>query len=296
MTSSGMSAFVRCTCSATGRILSSAKRWNVSAASSNSSGRWLRPGAARSGASRPPPRGTRARGAPRRTGSASRGASASTPHTASRPSSLAPRSAIASAMNARASIDSSSPCSPYVEHHRGALDRAGRVREVVAEHLVLVELGDGDAAVDASTRARGGRWPARRRRPRSRPPRPPAASWSVMAAAYRRPRSDHVARRVALGQRVRRRGRRRRRRGRRGRRRRIGHRCGCGRRGDVRDGAGRRRRGPDAPPTTVDPTTIPSPTTSPSPARPACCPRSRWSAWSRRRPSARSPRTARRRA
>ena len=35
-----------------------------------------------------------------------------------------------------------------VEHHLGALDRAGGVGEVVAEHLVLVELGDGDAAVD----------------------------------------------------------------------------------------------------------------------------------------------------
>ena len=45
MTSSGMSALVRWTCSATGRILSSAKRWKVSAASWKSSGRWLRPGA-----------------------------------------------------------------------------------------------------------------------------------------------------------------------------------------------------------------------------------------------------------
>ena len=35
-----------------------------------------------------------------------------------------------------------------VEHHLGALDRARGVREVVAEDLVLVELGDGDAAVD----------------------------------------------------------------------------------------------------------------------------------------------------
>ena len=45
MISSGTSAFVRCTCSATGRILSSAKRRNVSATSSKSSDRWLGSGA-----------------------------------------------------------------------------------------------------------------------------------------------------------------------------------------------------------------------------------------------------------
>ena len=53
-------------------------------------------------------------------GSASASSDASTPHTASRPRSLAPRSATASAMNARASSDSTSPCSAYVEHHLGA--------------------------------------------------------------------------------------------------------------------------------------------------------------------------------
>ena len=39
MTSSGMSAFVRCTCSACGRTFSSAKRWKVSRTSSKSSSR-----------------------------------------------------------------------------------------------------------------------------------------------------------------------------------------------------------------------------------------------------------------
>ena len=46
MTSSGMSAFARCTCSACGRTLSSAKRWKVSRTSSKSSPRWRGPSVA----------------------------------------------------------------------------------------------------------------------------------------------------------------------------------------------------------------------------------------------------------
>ena len=58
-----------------------------------------------------------------------RARSASTPHTASRPTSLAPRSAMASATNARASFDSTSPVRRVVEHHLGSLrPRSRRAR------------------------------------------------------------------------------------------------------------------------------------------------------------------------
>src|ERR1700716_904974 len=43
MTASGMSALVRCTCSATGRTFSCANRWKVSRTSSKSSDRWAGP-------------------------------------------------------------------------------------------------------------------------------------------------------------------------------------------------------------------------------------------------------------
>ena len=58
------------------------------------------------------------------------------------------RRRIASAMNARASIDSTSPRSAYTSMTRQPFEHARHVREVVREHLVLVELVDVDTTVD----------------------------------------------------------------------------------------------------------------------------------------------------
>ena len=188
MISSGMSAFVRWTCSATRADLVVRR----SGGTCRARGRTRRRGGAgpvpcRGELRRRAPRGTRVIGAPRRTAARSARSPASTPHVAVAAEQPARRGrTIASAMNARASIDSNSPCSAVVEHHPAALDRARRVREVVREHLVLVELRDRDAAVVGATRGRGGGTPRRRRRPRRRRPRPRRRSTSVMAASLRR--------------------------------------------------------------------------------------------------------------
>ena len=64
----------------------------------------------------------------------------------------------ASATNARASIDSTSPCSPYVAASRALPSTAaGGVREVVREHLVLVERARPRCARRRSPHARGAR-------------------------------------------------------------------------------------------------------------------------------------------
>ena len=181
-----MSALVRCTCSATGRILSSAKRWNVSAASSNSSGRWRGPGARRrqrrgerleerGGAVRLDERQRRRRAravdAPRR-----------------RRGPMSARAEVGDGVGDEraASIDSTSPCSRVREHHPAAFERARRVREVVREHLVLVELVDADATVDAG---RVGEMLRGRVDDFGRAVDAAAAagSWSGMGEGYRRP-------------------------------------------------------------------------------------------------------------
>ena len=86
--------------------------------------------------------------------------STSTPHVASRPSTFAPRShdRVGDVRAGEHRLVLAVLAVP--EHHPAALDRARRVREVVGEHLVLVELGDGDArrrrSDDACERVGGG--------------------------------------------------------------------------------------------------------------------------------------------
>ena len=147
MRSSGTSALVRWMCSATGRILSSAKRWNVSAASWKSSGRWLGPVPVRSSVA-----ATDSRNSGERCSSTKGHASPSTDGVDA-PDALASEQLGAEvgdrvgderAREERLDLTAVA----VVEHHLGALDRAGGVGEVVAEHLVLVEAGDGDATVD----------------------------------------------------------------------------------------------------------------------------------------------------
>ena len=119
MMSSGTSPFVRCTCSATGRILSSAKRRNVSATSSKSAPRWVGPVPCFAHWSASASRNAGARWAVTK---ACAGASTagSTPQRVSRPTRRETMSLTASATYARASIDSTWPCSAYRHMTRAA--------------------------------------------------------------------------------------------------------------------------------------------------------------------------------
>ncbi len=110
--SSGTSALVRCTCSATGRILSSANRRNVSPTNSKSASRWVGPVPCLAHSSARDSRNAGARCAATKS-CAGASTAGSTPHSCSRPMSRATMSLTASATNARASIDSISPCSAY---------------------------------------------------------------------------------------------------------------------------------------------------------------------------------------
>ena len=147
MISSGTSAFVRCTCSATGRILSSAKRRNVSATSSKSSERCVGPVPcfAHCSASRVEELGRAVRGDERQRRRERR--RRRRPTSRSRPMQrvrdVGDRVGDVRAREHRLDL----AVLAVVAHHLRALDRGGRVREVVGEHLVLVELGDGDLAV-----------------------------------------------------------------------------------------------------------------------------------------------------
>ncbi len=143
---SGMSSLCRWMCSATGRILSSANRWNVSRTRSKSSSRCAGPVPC--------------------CGSSSASASRNAGERCSATKSCAPESIAGSTPHSprgrRAGRDVGDRVGDVrvrelrlevavlgvVEHHAGRGDGAGRVGEVVGHDLVLVERAHRDAAVD----------------------------------------------------------------------------------------------------------------------------------------------------
>ncbi len=148
MISSGMSALARCTCSAWGRILSSAKRWNVSRTSSKSASRWRGPwSAARRGQHRGVAVARRGRPPPARPSRARR------PRAHSRPATRPARSATTSATNAHGRCGASSRPGRRSRAWPGRRRTAGGgVGQVVGHDLVGV-----DAAAAAHRRRRPGR-------------------------------------------------------------------------------------------------------------------------------------------
>ena len=148
MISSGTSALVRCTCSAAGRILSSANRRKVSATSSKSSERWVGPlpclthwsASAFEEFRRPVLRHERHRARQRVAFDAPDLAPAQHPR-----GDVVDRVGDVRAREHRLDL----AVLAVAAHHARALDRRGRVREVVRRDLVLVEERDRDLAVVA---------------------------------------------------------------------------------------------------------------------------------------------------